>query len=119
MTKRIVLTGGHAATAALAVVGELEKIKNPECEIIWIGTKKAVEGRSSTTLEHKIFNKHKIKDYYISSGRLQRKWSRYSLVSLFKIPLGFIMAFTLLLKIKLEIIIFPLEGFKENGHATV
>ena len=100
MTKRIVLTGGHAATAALAVVSELEKIRNPQSEISWIGTKKAVEGKNSTTLEHKIFSKHKIRDYYISSGRLQRKWTRYSVVSLFKIPLGFVMAFALLLKIK-------------------
>ena len=49
MHKKIILTGGHAATAALAVVAELEKIKSPIWEIIWVGSKKAVEGKSLTT----------------------------------------------------------------------
>jgi len=100
MTKKnkIVLTGGHAATTALATIEEL--IRDEEWDIYWIGSGKAMEGKDVPTLESRIFPKIGIKSYEIISGRLQRKLTFWSLPSMIKIPFGFFHAMVLLLKIK-------------------
>jgi len=52
--KKIVLTGGHAVTTALAVIEELAKKGGRESfwDIYWIGVRKAVEGKKVPTLEY-------------------------------------------------------------------
>lgn len=100
---KIVLTGGHAATTALATVEEL--IRRGSWDIYWIGAKTAIEGKGIPTLESEIFPKIGVRSYKIVSGRIQRKLTFWTLPSLVKIPFGFVHAIFLLLKIKPKIIL--------------
>jgi UDP-N-acetylglucosamine--N-acetylmuramyl-(pentapeptide) pyrophosphoryl-undecaprenol N-acetylglucosamine transferase len=100
---RIVLTGGHAATTALATIEEL--VRRGGWDIYWIGARKAIEGRQVPTLESKVFPKLGINYHPIIAGRLQRRFSLWTLSSMAKIPIGFFHAFFLLLKIRPKVIL--------------
>ncbi len=100
---KIVLTGGHAATTALATVEEL--IRRGSWDIYWIGARTAMEGKSVPTLESEIFPKIGIRSYKIISGKIQRKLTLWTLPSLVKIPFGFVHAIFLLFKIRPKIIL--------------
>lgn len=103
---RVLLTGGHAGTTALAVIEEIKSREDTkQWEISWIGAQHAVEGKKSPTLESKVLPKFGVTTYSIIMGRLQRKFTRYTISSLCKIPFGFIHAFFLLKKIKPHVIL--------------
>lgn len=80
---KVVLTGGHMSPA-LAVI---EKLK--ENDILYIGRKYAFEGDDSLSLEFKTINSLGINFAELKTGRLQRKFTRHTLSSFFKIPFGF------------------------------
>jgi len=101
---RIVLTGGHAGTTAISIVEEIKK-QNFIWEVHWIGPKKAIEGRSTSSLEHKYFNKLDISFHSIIFGKLQRKFSIWSVFSFLKIPVGFVQALYYLLTIKPKVVL--------------
>lgn len=105
--KKIVLTGGHAATTALSVVEELIRRSSNKLnwDIYWIGTKKAMEGKPIPTLESEVFPKMDVKHHFILAGRLQRKFTLWTIPSIAKIPLGFIHAFLLLRKIRPDVVL--------------
>jgi UDP-N-acetylglucosamine--N-acetylmuramyl-(pentapeptide) pyrophosphoryl-undecaprenol N-acetylglucosamine transferase len=104
---RLLLTGGHAATTALSVVEEVIRREgiNYYWDIHWVGTKKAIEGKDVLTLESEIFSRIDINKYSITAGRLQRKFSVWTLPSLLKIPIGFIQSLIILLQIKPNVIL--------------
>ncbi|QQS38559.1 UDP-N-acetylglucosamine--N-acetylmuramyl-(pentapeptide) pyrophosphoryl-undecaprenol N-acetylglucosamine transferase [Candidatus Woesebacteria bacterium] len=102
--KVIVATGGHAGTTALAVIKEIKKSKL-NWQLHWIGTKYAVEGKKTLTIEAKTMPQIDVKFHGLIAGKLQRKWSRYTLVSLAKIPFGFVHAFLLLKNIKPSLVL--------------
>ncbi len=101
MDKRIVVTGGHL-TPALAVIEELRK---QGWEIIFIGRKYALEGEKTLSVEYKTVNDLGIKFFSITTGRLQRSFTRYTLFSLTKIPLGVIQSFYWLIKFRPKVIV--------------
>lgn len=101
--KKVVLTGGHAATTALATIEALKK--EGAWDISWIGSARAIEGKSALTLEFREFPKLGIKCYGIITGRVQRRFTRYSILSLAKIPFGFLHALYLLLRIRPRIVL--------------
>src|SRR5688572_25348723 len=96
---KILLTGGHAATVGIAVVEELKERLDKNVDIYWIGSRRAMEGSKSSTLEYKIYPNIGVKFYSIDAGKIQTKFTRYTIPSLVKIPVGFIQSFFLLLKI--------------------
>lgn len=100
----IVLTGGHAGTTALAVIREIKK-KDLPWKIYWIGPRRAMEGRDVATLESNVFPEYKVIFKPIFSGRIQRKFTRYTIPSIFKIPMGFIHALILLTQIRPKVIL--------------
>jgi UDP-N-acetylglucosamine--N-acetylmuramyl-(pentapeptide) pyrophosphoryl-undecaprenol N-acetylglucosamine transferase len=104
---RILLTGGHAATTAIATLEELVRRegKKYSYDIYWIGTKKAVEGKNVPTVESQVFPRLGVKHFLIISGRIQRKFTLWTIPSLARIPLGFIHALILLIKIRPQIIL--------------
>ena len=103
---KIVLTGGHAATTAVAVVEELiRREQKPSWQIYWIGAKGAFEGKDIPTLESEIFPKLSVTFHPIVAGRIQRRFSLYTIPSLVKIPFGFIHAFYLLNKLKPKVVL--------------
>jgi len=100
----IVFTGGHAGTTALVVAGEIKK-RDLDWKIFWIGPKRAMEGKKIETFESKVFPEAGIYFRPIVAGRLQRKFTRYTIPALLKVPVGFIHAFILLLQIKPKVIL--------------
>lgn len=106
---KILLTGGHAATTGLAVIEEIKK-RYPSAEISWVGSKYAVSGSGALTLEYKIYPSIGVKFYEINAGKLQTKFTRYTILHFLKIPIGFFQGLYLILKIKPKVI-FSLGGF--------
>lgn len=97
----IVLTGGHAATTAMAVVELIkksERLKN--FNIFWIGSQMAIEGKSVRSLESLILPKMGVDFISIKAGKLQTKFTIYTITSILKIPIGFFQTFFVLLKLK-------------------
>jgi UDP-N-acetylglucosamine--N-acetylmuramyl-(pentapeptide) pyrophosphoryl-undecaprenol N-acetylglucosamine transferase len=106
---KILLTGGHAATTGLAVIEEIRK-RFPEAEISWIGSKFVVSGSKATSVEYKTYPSLGVKFYALTAGKLQTKFTRYTIPYLLMIPVGFIQAFFLLLKIR-PCVILSFGGF--------
>lgn len=102
MKKTLLLTGGHAATTAIAVVEEIleHKEKNITWQIHWVGARRAVEGKRMQTLEANFMPKLGVKMHTIVMGRLQRNFTLLTIPALIKIPFGFVHALLLLHKIK-------------------
>lgn len=101
---KIVLTGGHAATTALAVIQELRS-RREGYDLYWIGAHKPIEGQRVAGIEHSVFPKLEVTIHTIVAGRIQRKFSVHTLPSLARIPLGFFNAFSLVSKIRPDIIL--------------
>lgn len=104
MHKRIVLTGGHAATTALAVIEEIHK-EHKNWDIYWIGPKRAMEGKEIETSAARVLPNMGVHYYPIVAGRLQMKWTLYTIPSLVRVPIGFLQSLHLLIKIKPNVII--------------
>lgn len=100
--KKIVICGGHL-TPALALIEKLEKEKN--LQVVFFGRKYATEGVSSFSAEYRIINKKKIAFYEITTGRLQRKFTRYTILSLLKLPVGFLQSFIYLIKVRPSLVV--------------
>ena len=105
--KRIVLTGGHAGTTALAVTQELIRRSGQKYiwDIFWIGTKRALEGKNIPSIESYVLPKVGVKFHPIITGRIQRKFTMWTIPSLFKIPFGLLHAFSIIIKIKPRVIL--------------
>jgi len=95
----LVLTGGHAATTAVAVIEEIRS-QNKDWKLIWIGVKNAIEGKNVVTLESEVLPRLGVKFLSLTTGRLQRKFTLWTIPSILKIPLGFIQSFYYLVKVK-------------------
>lgn len=99
--KKILLTGGHAATTAISVIEELiRRYGKDGIDVSWIGPKSSLEGKRLEGLELKIFPKIGVKSYLINAGRLQRKFTRWTIPSIIKIPIGFVQSIFFLSKIR-------------------
>lgn len=101
---KVVLTGGHAATPA-AAVSRVLKSRNKNWELIWIGATGAVEGKKVPTLESVILPGLGVKFLPLITGRIQRRFTRHTIPSILKIPIGFFQSLYYLLKLKPGIIV--------------
>lgn len=99
---KILITGAHF-TPAVAVIEELKKIKN--VEILYVGRDTTLEGDSVPSVESKIIPSLGIKFIPITTGRLQRSPTPYTLLSLLRIPVGFIQALIIILSEKPDVIL--------------
>lgn len=104
---KILIIGGHLSPA-LSVI---ENIKNDE--IFYVGRKYAIEGDKALSLEYTTIQDLKIPFFEITTGRLQRKFSKYTLLSLSKMPVGFFQAVKILKEIKPDVVL----GF--GGYVAV
>lgn len=103
MKKRsnILFTGGHAGSTAHAVISKLVKDKYfYGYNLIFVGSKSAVEGNSIMTFENIYLPKLGVKYIGLRAGRFQRKFTRWTIPSLLKIPLGFFDSLKVLLNEK-------------------
>ena len=92
---KVALTGGHAATSALAVIEKIQE-QHPEWEIMWIGSNQAFAKEKAATLDFQLFPEMGVKCYSIKAGKLHRNFSLNTFVDLFKIPIGFLQALKIL-----------------------
>jgi len=92
--KKIVVCGGHL-TPALALIDRLQKVK--DLEILFFGRKYTAEGSQSLSAEYQIITSQKIRFFPITTGRLQRKFTRFTIPSLLKLPIGFIQSLVYLI----------------------
>lgn len=100
--KTIVFTGTHP-TPALAVIKKLQE--NPsEWEIYYLGRKYTMEGSRFPSPESLLLPKEKVKFISIPAGRLQRHFTIWTIPSLLRIPLGFMVSLYWLAKIKPQVI---------------
>jgi UDP-N-acetylglucosamine--N-acetylmuramyl-(pentapeptide) pyrophosphoryl-undecaprenol N-acetylglucosamine transferase len=107
--KKIVMTGGHAATTALSVAEELIRRSSSKrgfkWDIYWIGAKYALEGKKAATIESQTFPGMGIEHIPITAGRLQKKFTFWTIPSLAKIPLGFFSAFYAVARIQPDLVL--------------
>ncbi len=111
---KILITGAHF-TPAQAVIEELLKYDseiatvsvNPrnDVEIVYVGRKTTREGDKSPSVESQVLPKLGVKFIPIIAGRIRRYVSIGTFTSLFKIPIGFVQAFLILLKEKPDMVV--------------
>jgi UDP-N-acetylglucosamine--N-acetylmuramyl-(pentapeptide) pyrophosphoryl-undecaprenol N-acetylglucosamine transferase len=105
---KIIIIGGHLAPA-LSVIEALPK----DTDILFVGRKYALEGDSALSLEYKTITSLKIPFVGLNTGRLQRKMTEYTLLSLLKLPFGVIKSFLILAKFRPDIVV----GF--GGYVSI
>ena len=84
--KTIFVTGGHV-TPAVAVMAEL---KSRHFTLYYMGRIHALEADQATSAEYDLVRHMDIQFLSLTAGRLQRKMTFKGLISICKIPLGFI-----------------------------
>lgn len=97
---RIVITGGHL-NPALCVIDEFPK----DTEILMVGRKYGIEGDKALSLEYLNAKSLKISFKSVTTGRFQRKFTKHTIFSFFKIPLGFYQSFLILREFKPDVIL--------------
>lgn len=97
---KLVIIGGHLSPA-LAVIDSLPK----NAEVLFIGRKYTFEGDKGHSLEYNTIKSLKIPFASISTGRLQRKFTKHTIFSFLKIPYGFIQAFFILRSFKPDVVL--------------
>lgn len=104
---RILLAGGHGATTAISVVEELSRRsgRKKAWETHWVGPKYAMEGKKTPTLASFALPKMGVTFHPIYAGKFQKKFTRWTIPSLAKIPAGFVHAFEIVRKVKPDVIL--------------
>lgn len=97
---KIVIVGGHLAPA-LAIIERLPK----DTQILFVGRKYALEGDKAFSLEYQKITSLGIRFVNLTTGRLQRKFTKFTLLSLFKLPTGFLQALKVLVKYRPDVIV--------------
>lgn len=97
---KLVITGGHLSPA-LAVIKKLPK----DTEVLMIGRKYGIEGDKAESLEYLTARSLSIPFESITTGRLQRKFTKHTILSLFKFPNGVIQSVGILKKYKPDVVL--------------
>lgn len=97
--KKLLLTGSHAGSTAIAVIEEIKK-RNIDWELHWVGKQFAEEGSTTETLEYKNLSKYGVIFHNLESGKIQTKFTKYTIPSILKIPMGFLKGRKLVKEIK-------------------
>lgn len=96
---KILITGGHLSPA-LSVI---EKLKGED--ILYVGRKHALEGDKAFSLEYQTIKNLGIPFFPITTGKLQRKFTRHTTSSFLKFPLGFFQSFFVLKRFKPDVVL--------------
>lgn len=102
-TKTIVVTGTHS-TPALATIEELKKDQENDWQIYYLGRQFSMEGDKTPSPESIVFPEQGVSFIHIPAGRLQRRFTRYTVPSLLRIPWGCLVSLYWLFKIKPNIV---------------
>lgn len=85
--KKICITGGHLAPA-LALIEEI-RASHTDWSIICIGRARSFEGNRILSEEARVMEQMGVLFYPIVTGRLTRRFSVFTFISLVKVPFGF------------------------------
>jgi UDP-N-acetylglucosamine--N-acetylmuramyl-(pentapeptide) pyrophosphoryl-undecaprenol N-acetylglucosamine transferase len=96
---KILITGGHL-TPALAIIEKLKKE-----DVFYVGRKYTFEGEKAVSLEYQQIEKLGISFFELRTGRLQRKITKHTLISLFKLPPGFLRAYKIITQVKPDVVL--------------
>src|SRR6266513_4339416 len=92
----IAVGGGGHFSPALAVIEQMPK----EWEILLVGRKHTFEGDQALSLEYQTAQRLSLKFETITTGRLQRKFTKHTIMSLIKMPIGLAQAKKILTRYK-------------------
>jgi UDP-N-acetylglucosamine--N-acetylmuramyl-(pentapeptide) pyrophosphoryl-undecaprenol N-acetylglucosamine transferase len=102
--KRLLIAASHGATTASALVEEI-KSRNLLWDIYFIGKKYSSESKRSVSLEYQILPEMGVTFIELESGKIEAKFTRYTIPALLKIPLGVIQSLLKLLKVKPDLVL--------------
>jgi UDP-N-acetylglucosamine--N-acetylmuramyl-(pentapeptide) pyrophosphoryl-undecaprenol N-acetylglucosamine transferase len=100
--RTIALTGGHI-TPALALIEALQE--RDDISMVFIGRKHAMEGSRTLSFEYQLVREKGIRFVSITAGRLQRYISWQTILSILKIPIGYVQAFIYCLRKRPSLIV--------------
>lgn len=100
MNIKIIVTGGHLGPA----LGVIEKLPK-NSKILFVGRKHTFEGDTSLSFEYQMVQSLKIPFREITTGRLQRTFTKYTIGSLLKFPIGFLQSLIIIKKFKPDVIL--------------
>jgi UDP-N-acetylglucosamine--N-acetylmuramyl-(pentapeptide) pyrophosphoryl-undecaprenol N-acetylglucosamine transferase len=100
--RTIIICGGHV-TPAIALIDALHKKR--DTTIVFIGRTYAVEGSRAQSVEYQLIKEKGIRFVSISAGRLQRQFTRHTIVSLLKIFIGCIQAWIFCCRLRPSLIV--------------
>lgn len=98
---KILITGGHFSPA-YKIIKELTKRGN---SVAVAGRKYTFEGENIESFEYEVSGKEDIPFFEIKTGRFQRKFTKYTIFSIFKIIYGFYDSFKILLNFKPDVVL--------------
>lgn len=101
---KLLMTGGHAGGFAYAIVDEVVRRKL-DWQLDWVGPRYAVEGSKVLTIEAKTMGKKGVTFHGIVAGKLQKRFTRHTLPSLLRVPLGFVHAAVLVGRIRPDVVL--------------
>ena len=104
---KVLIIGGHLSPA-LSVI---ENLQNEE--VFYVGRRFALEGDNALSLEYQTITKLDIPFFELKTARLQRKFSKHTLTSLAKFPIGLFQSVKILKKVKPDVVL----GF--GGYVSV
>lgn len=99
---KVLITGAHF-TPAQATIEALKKLC--DAKIVYIGRRYTKEGDNSPSAESQILPGMGVKFISLTTGRLQRTATFYTLTSILKIPVGFIQSAYFLVREKPDVVL--------------
>lgn len=96
---KVVMSGGHFSPA-LSIIHEL----SADDKVYVLGRKYAFEGDSDLSFEYQVCKEYKIPFVVLDAARFQRKYTVYTLPSLFKFPFSIFQAYKAIKTIKPDVI---------------
>lgn len=99
---KILITGTHF-TPAQALIEQLNELGS--FEIIYVGRRSTREGDKSGSIESQVLPKLGVRFIPLVSGRLSRNFSVWTIISLFKLPVGLLQSFWIILKEQPDVVV--------------
>lgn len=96
---RVIFTGGHFSPA-LSIIEELKKE-----DLLVVGRRYALEGEDTPSFEYRICSEKNIPFREIRTGRFQRKFTKHTIPSLLRIPMGVVDAYHILKKYRPGVVV--------------
>jgi len=100
--RKILVTGGGTGGHAVPLMAVIDELKKNNADILYVG--------SGTEIERKLASEHKVKYKAILSGKYRRYFDWQNFIDFFKIIIGFIQSFFIIL------FFWPERVFSKGGY---